>query len=195
MITPTVARGTSSMQTYDEDLLDMLSNITHIHSKFCQTLLNRQEGITKISTGELWVSKPNFFKLQIKTPQKQMLLYNQGKFWNYEEDLEQVTISEVPKNISNVPYLLILTGDIPTLKEFFNIEKVSENSYCLKSKAKDNSLITSININFANKTLKSMLIQTEVGQSTLIEFYDIYTSKISTLIYQFTPPDGVDILD
>lgn len=178
----------------DSTLFTLLTNLKNMHAKFRQSLVNPQQGIKETSTGELWVSKPSFFKWQVESPQKQMLLSNGQKLWNYDEDLEQVTISEVPKNISQAPYLLLLTGDSKVLQKLFSITQNGEHTYRLTPKVNDQSLIKYIDITFASSTPKSMLIQTEVGQSTHIEFYDISTAKIPAKTYDFTPPKGVDVL-
>ncbi|WP_119328706.1 outer membrane lipoprotein chaperone LolA [Cysteiniphilum halobium] len=175
-------------------LFKLLTDLKNMHAKFRQSLINPQQGIKEISTGELWVSKPSFFKWQVESPQKQMLLSNGQKLWNYDEDLEQVTISEVPKNISQAPYLLLLTGDSKILQKLFSMTQNGKHTYRLTPKVNDQSLIKYIDITFAGDTPKSMLIQTEVGQSTHIEFYDISTAKIPTKTYDFTPPKGVDVL-
>ncbi len=175
-------------------LFTLLTNLKNMHAKFRQSLVNPQQGIKETSMGELWVSKPSFFKWQVESPQKQMLLSNGQKLWNYDEDLEQVTISEVPKNISQAPYLLLLTGDSKVLQKLFSITQNGEHTYRLTPKVNDQSLIKYIDITFADITPKSMLIQTEVGQSTHIEFYDISTAKIPAKTYNFTPPEGVDVL-
>lgn len=178
----------------NSSLFKLLTNLKNMHAKFRQSLINPQQGIKETSTGELWVSKPSFFKWQVQSPQKQMLLSNGQKLWNYDEDLEQVTISEVPKNISQAPYLLLLTGDSKVLQKLFSISQNGEHTYRLTPKVNDQSLIKYIDITFAGNTPKSMLIQTEVGQSTHIEFYNISTAKIPTKTYDFTPPKGVDVL-
>lgn len=186
----------STVKNNDADsmLFKLLTDLKDMHAKFRQSLVNPQQGIKEVSTGQLWVSKPSFFKWQVESPQKQMLLSNGQKLWNYDEDLEQVTISEVPKNISQAPYLLLLTGDSKVLQKLFSITQNDEHSYRLTPKVNDQSLIKYIDITFVGSTPKSMLIQTEVGQSTHIEFYDISTAKISAQTYNFTPPKGVDVL-
>ena len=178
----------------DSTLFKLLTDLKNMHAKFRQSLVNPRQEIKEISMGELWISKPSFFKWQVASPQKQMLLSNGQKLWNYDEDLEQVTISEVPKNISQAPYLLLLTGDSKVLQKLFSITQNGEQSYRLTPEVDDQSLIKYIDITFVGDTPKSILIQTEVGQSTLIEFYDISTSKIPKKTYDFTPPKGVDIL-
>lgn len=193
-ITKIVKTEVKITNTANALLFKMLADVKNMHAKFRQSLLNPQQGIKEDSSGELWFSKPSFFKWEVKSSQKKMLLSNGQKLWNYDEDLEQVTISEVPKNISQAPYLLLLTGDSVALQKVFYITQNSENSYCLTPTVEDQSLIKYIDINFTKNIPTSMFIQTEVGQSTHIEFYDISTIKIPAKTYDFIPPKGIDIL-
>ncbi|WP_100551273.1 outer membrane lipoprotein chaperone LolA [Caedibacter taeniospiralis] len=182
------------LSTAEKTLFTRLAKLKNMYAKFRQTLVNPEQEFREISTGELWMSKPSFFKWQILVPQKQMLLSNGQKLWNYDEELEQVTVSDVPKNISQAPYLLLLTGDSKVLSQLFSIDELSSHRYRLTPKVEDQSLIKYIDMDFVNDTPSAMLIQTEVGQSTQIEFYNTSTKPIPADTYQFTPPDGVDVL-
>ncbi len=184
----------SEINYSEQSLFDKLAKLKNMHASFNQTLLNPQQKLKQQSQGELWVSKPSFFKWQVLSPQKQMLLSNGKQLWNYDEELEQITINEVPKSISQAPYLLLLTGDSKTLNQLFTIERLNDKTYRLTPKVKDQSLIKYINMTFKGNIPTHMVIETETGQSTNIELLNISTQLIPQSVFEFTPPQGVDVL-
>ena len=174
---------------------DNLLALKNMHADFKQVLKNPSQGTLTESNGQMWVSKPSYFKWQTLKPSKQLLLSDGNKLWNYDVELEQVTISPVPKEVSQAPYLLLLSGKEEVLQKLFNIRKINNNTYQLTPKDKEQSLIEYIDFSFnKDKTPGQMVIQTGTGQSTSIHFSNISCAPVNKNIYQFTPPKGVDIL-
>ncbi|MFZ9035896.1 MAG: outer membrane lipoprotein chaperone LolA [Francisellaceae bacterium] len=184
----------NTQQSVDPTLFDKLVAYDNIQAKFKQRLVNPAQNINQLSQGQMWVTKPSYFKWQIDSPNEQLLLSNGNKLWNYDKELQQVTIQNVPRKVSDAPYLLLLTGDKETLNALFNVEKLDDNSYRLTPKNGDQALISYVDIRFAGNTLDKITIGTETGQKTIVTFYDETHAKIPLATYNFIIPKGVDVL-
>ena len=171
-----------------------ISALDNMHADFTQVLRDTNQGQLQKSTGQVWIKKPSYFKWQILSPNKQLLVSNGKKLWNYDEDLEQVTVQKVPTDISQAPYLLLLSGNESVLTKVFSISTLSEDSYRLKPKEGANSLIQYVDMRFSGKKLTELVIQSETSQSTVITFNHISFQTIPEHNFYFTAPKGVDIL-
>ncbi|WP_119343564.1 outer membrane lipoprotein chaperone LolA [Facilibium subflavum] len=171
-----------------------LSAFKSMHADFDQVLKNPNQGLKQESSGQIWVSKPSYFKWQVVQPNKQLLVSNGDKLWNYDEDLEQVSVQSVPKEVSQAPYLLLLTGKPETLQKLFTIIALDKDTYRLIPKKDTQSLIKYIDVQFSGDALSHLAIATETGQSTAIYFHNISFTQIPKSTYQFKPPKGVDVL-
>ncbi|MBK2125710.1 outer membrane lipoprotein chaperone LolA [Fangia hongkongensis] len=175
-------------------LFAKISALDNMHADFTQVLRDTNQGQLQKSTGQIWIKKPSYFKWQILSPNKQLLVSNGKKLWNYDEDLEQVTVQSVPTDVSQAPYLLLLSGNESVLTKVFSVSALSEDSYRLKPKDGTNSLIQYVDMRFSGKKLTELVIQSETAQSTVITFDNVSFQPISKHTFYFTAPKGVDIL-
>ena len=202
MLNPLYALGTSIKKTDLKDnfgntlesFFSRLDDLTYMRANFNQVLKSPDQSGVQRSTGQMWLSKPSYFKWYVTKPSEQILVSNGIKLWNYDVALEQVTVSEVPQDMSQAPYLLLLTGKRSTISSLFDITNINANAYRLTPKSSINSMIKYIDMNFSGKSLLSLAIYTETGQSTIITFSDLSFTKIPQSAYNFTPPKGVDVL-
>ena len=183
-----------SPRNAQESFFQKTNAFENLHAKFTQILNNPNQDQAQTSEGELWITKPSFFKWVTSNPNKQTIVSDGQKLWIYDEDLAQITVQNVPENIAQAPYLLFLTGNSETLIKLFSVNEIGKNSYRLTPKDKEQSLIKYVDIVFSGKRLTKLLIQTDMGQSTHIDFSKQSFSKIALSTYTFKPPEGVDIL-
>lgn len=186
-------------QSYLQDralisLSDKLESFGEIHGNFTEILKDPNQGVLQKSHGRFWIKKPCFFKWQVISPNKQLLLSDGKKLWHYDEILEQVTVQKVPDMLSEAPYLLLLTGNRQKLKQLFTVEALKQERYRLTPKSDHQNLIQHIDLQFSGKTLQALSIKTQTGQSTAIDFSHIRFSNIPESVFHFTPPEGADIL-
>ncbi|MCF6764255.1 outer membrane lipoprotein chaperone LolA [Thiotrichales bacterium 19S3-7] len=180
--------------TATDELLQHIHHVSSYQADFTQTVVDKSTGNKSISYGTLWVKQPNFFKWEVLKPNKQLLVSNGKKLWNYDMDLEQVTIQDVPKRISNAPILLLLRGDPKTLDELFYIYEGKNNTFTLIPKDKEAVAINKIILYFDNGNLRKLTLRTSTGIDTYILFDDYSYGKINTSFFDFKAPKGVDVL-
>lgn len=181
-------------QSATDHLLMRIHQVQSYQADFTQTLVDQALNRKTVSYGTLWVKQPNYFKWEITSPNKQLLISNGKTLWNYDLDLEQVTVQKVPQNISEAPILLLLRGNPKTLDDLFNIKEIKKGEFSLKPKSKDQVAIKEIKLYFDKKNLQKLTIYTSTGQTTYILFKDYKTTNLDSSFFNFKAPKGVDVL-
>jgi outer membrane lipoprotein carrier protein len=175
-----------------DQLLNKLSKIQHMHADFVQRT-NLSQGKTKLSKGQIWVSKPKYFKWQIQKPYRELLVSDGKKLWDYDQALKQVTVREVPQRIAQAPYLLLLSGKLSKLPVIFNIKQIKPGFFHLVTKKKDGTLLKKVKLKFDQNNLVFIQFETVTDRTSQITFKHISNQKIPRKIYRFSPPEGVDV--
>jgi outer membrane lipoprotein carrier protein len=180
-----------------QSFFQKIRDLKNLHATFTQRLNNPNQDLMQKSQsqGEIWITKPSFFKWVVSSPNQQTLVSDGKKLWIYDKELAQVTVQAVPDNITQAPYLLLLTGKPETLAQLFSIAQLNNNHYRLTPKDKKQSLMKYIDIVFKGKLLSKLVIQTDMSQSTDISFSEQSIAEIPLKTYQLGQLPGVAILD
>ena len=173
-------------------LEEKLSAISTIHTLF-------RHGTTNDATyyGELWIEKPNRFRIESSAPWKQTLVSDGIKFWNYDADLEQLTIDWLDKDLGRFP-ILVFTGSTDELDKIYNISSQLDQDlavYQLIPK-RENQYFSSIWLTFRDLVPISIVILDVMDNYT--EFFFSSTQVNADLtddLFEFSPPDDVELLD
>ena len=177
-------------------LINKIKDIKSISANFNQTLINKQSNINISSKGYMSLKKPVYFKWVTTFPNSQTIISNGEKLWVYDQDLEQVIIKKISNNLSETPYLILLSKNVSSINKIFNVSEPSTNNFVLTPK-KD-SMIKSILIKFnSNNELSLLGITTNVGQFTQIKFSDIKlnSSVIKNKDFKFKIPKNTDVIN
>jgi outer membrane lipoprotein carrier protein len=140
--------------------------------------------------------KPHFFKWTTTSPNKQEIVSNGHKLWIYDDDLEQLIIKKASDDISQFPYLILLSKNTSKIDAMFNVTKRSNSSYQLTPKTDE--MISNIVIKFdKNQHLSSLIITTSMHQNTKITFSNVKvnTDAIKESQFSFITPKGADVID
>jgi outer membrane lipoprotein carrier protein len=184
----------SSTDNASQQLFELITKMKNMKADFTQVIINNNQNFRQESKGFMWISKPSNFKWETTSPNSQLLVSNGKKLWNYDEDLEQVTVQEVPKDVSAAPYLLLLTGTSNALSKLFEVKQLSVGAFRLKPKVKDQSMLSYVDMVFVGDVLQSLTIQTEIGQKSVVVFSNQKMVAIPSSEFNFVPPEGVDVL-
>ena len=177
-------------------LITKIKNIKSMSANFNQTLINNQSHMNISSKGYMSLKKPVYFKWVTTYPNSQTIVSNGKKLWIYDEDLEQVIIKNISNNLSQTPYLILLSKNVNTINKIFNVNEISDNNFILTPKEDD--VIKSISIKFSSENkLESLGITTNVGQFTQIKFSNIKlnNSNIKINDFNFKIPKGSDVIN
>lgn len=184
-VAPLVAFASNNLQNELYHFKSLSADVT-------QTMETGSGQLVK-SSGHVWILRPGKFRYEVSAPTKQLFLSGGKKLYNYEEDLMQVIVSNLDKNLSQTP-LLLLSGKQQDLSKLFAIKTLAKGKYQFKPKGQD-SLISSITMTFQDQKPVSMMLANSFGQITSIQFNHVQINpKLDPSLFVFVPPKGVDVL-
>lgn len=174
------------------ELSVLLRDYETMSGDFQQTLVDEKQTLIQESSGHFVVKKPGFFYWDTKEPFPQLLVSNLKTIWLFDPDLDQVTVRPYKNNIDQTP-ILLLSGDTDRITESYSVSK-SGDRYTLKPRALETAF-TQMELVFDGKLLASMILHDTLQQTSTFRFTKVTLNEVvSPGRFQFTPPDGVDIL-
>ena len=184
-------------------LVQYLQGIQALHSQFRQETLSADQRTLQSVTGELWVDARQRFRIVADDPFEPILVSDGESFWNYDVGLDQVTISELNKDLGQVPVLL-LSGHSAQISDVFVVERfemendmgtVVSEQYLLRPRSAD-SLFETMMVRIDDRLPRTITVSDSLGQKTVIELSDVrINTKIDDDVFQLDIPAGIDVID
>lgn len=183
---------------YSELLSSYLSHISTLSGKFEQdTSIPGDHNSTVVYRGEIWISKPNRFRVDTILPSLQSLVSDGEDFWFYDEDLEQVIVSKLNRDLSQVP-ILLFSSDIDSIEDSYEIGgyEDEDGQYFLLQPVSETSLFRSLTLAFHDGIPSAIEISAATGQMTRIRLKQVVVNEhIPANRFSFDVPDNVDVID
>lgn len=178
----------------NSDLLyQKLSAFESLHSTFVQQSSQDQE----IYLGELWIAKPNRFRIVTVSPWEQILVSDGSVFWNYEADLAQLIISSLEQDMLKFP-ILLFSGTEEDLRKTYAIDTLADEEtevFVLKPWTEQH-VFQSMTLVFTDDVPDSIVIVDAMDQITEITFQNPeLDAELTPGLFKFTAPDGIDVVD
>ena len=184
-------------------LVQYLQGIQALHSQFRQETLSADQRSLQSVTGELWVDARQRFRIVADDPFEPILVSDGESFWNYDVGLDQVTISDLNKDLGQVPVLL-LSGHSAQISDVFVVERfemendmgpVVSEQYLLRPRSAD-SLFETMMVRIDDRLPRTITVSDSLGQKTVIELSDVrINTKIDDDVFQLDIPAGIDVID
>ena len=194
---PQKTRSEASPAKLASELQRLLTPVKTLEAHFTQITTDAKGRKLQTTRGIMQIKRPDLFRWQINDPFPQLLISNGKKVWNYDQELQQVTIRPVDQRTSNVP-AAILSGNTKNLTKHYALKtsgKADHRSFTLTPKQKD-SLFETLILTFNKHHLVSMTLSDSLGTKTTIHFSKVVENQpISTARFTFTPPKKTDVLD
>lgn len=189
-----------ALASADEDAAFLRKNLdamSTLQGKFSQTLFDEKGEKLEESTGSFALQRPGKFYWKTEQPFPQLLVSNNKTIWLYDPDLETVTERPFTDDMQQTPALL-LSEDIEQLRRNFSVSRKVTNTrdeiYTLTPKVTD-GLFQQLTLVFSAGELKEFQIQDTLGQASHFLLTQVERNqKISPKLFNFTPPQGVEIL-
>ena len=166
-----------------------------LEANFQQTLRTHEGEVLQQTEGTFYLNRPGKFRWNYKTPYEQVIVSDGERIWIYDVDLEQVTVQKHSVGLPSSPMALL--QDSAKLHQSFNVSPLDEHDgvYRLKLESKSReSDFTEIVVGVDAKGLRFMQLHDQFEQVTDIVFSNIITNvKLAKEIFQFKPPEGVDV--
>lgn len=188
MLLPTMATASTAA------LQNFLTNVTAYEAGFQQRTLDEHGEVQSVSAGTMAVQRGDDevgrFRWQYSEPWEQLIIGDGNKLWQYDADLEQVTVRPMQESLEGTPAEL-LSGKL-SLNDWL----LSETDEWVVLKPKDNDLpFQSIALRFEGEALGGMKLIDQFDQTTHVVFDQINTTpQFAADTFHFTPPQGAEIV-
>ncbi len=185
-------------QVSDYQKLDgFLKKMNVVSAAFVQHTFDGKGALLQTQKGKLKLKRPNQFRWESEEPYEQLLISNGKTLWQFDADLEQVTIQPLNTELSATPALL-LSGNIAQVENEYDVyaETMQDETHFVLIPKQVDALFDRLRLEFddANK-LARMVIQDEVGQKTIIRLSNVQLDQaIAAAEFEFTVPAGVDVI-
>jgi len=172
-----------------------LSRTRTLQADFNQTLRTHDGEVLQQSEGEFYLNRPGKFRWNYRSPYEQIIVSDGERIWIYDVDLQQVTVQKQDAGLPTTPMALL--EDSFKLHQSFSVLPMDEHDgiYRLKlvSKSKESDF-GEIVVGLDEGGLRFMQLHDQFEQVTDIVFSDTNTNtKLADDIFEFIPPDGVDV--
>jgi outer membrane lipoprotein carrier protein len=176
-----------------QTLFAKLDGFRAIHAQFEQQTAQD----TEVHSGELWIEKPNRFRIVTEMPWQQTLISDGSTFWNYDADLEQVTITEMEHDLLKFPILLFSSTEAELEKTFsVSTFRGEVNTVYVLEPRGEQQFFKQMTIVFNGNLPKTISIVDSLAQKTRIRLIQAdIASQPPAELFQFVPPSGTDIVD
>ena len=185
------------------ELKALLVPVSSLQGNFQQVIKSEAGRQLQTSSGKMWLKKPGQFRWEVLGNEPRLIIADGKKVWDYDKDLDQVTIQKLTKAQTVAP-IFFLTGDVNSLDSDFKIKKLPlVDGHCLKNSdscfelhpKNSEGSFQWIKIGFKAKTLNEMELLDQLGQVSLFSFKQMRLNpSIPDAQFHFTPPKGVDVL-
>ncbi len=184
-----------SAETAGERLNKALKNLDNLTADFKQTVLDDNKQVVQQSSGKLAIQRPGKFSWIYTTPYEQEIVADGEELWIYDIDLDQVTVKPMSSGLASAPIMILMKQN--DITEEFTVIEVGQRKFLYWVELQPNSQdleYTNVYIGLENQTVKAMELRDSFGQSTQIVFDNLRLDVVhNPKVFQFTPPEGVDV--
>jgi outer membrane lipoprotein carrier protein len=147
------------------------------------------------SAGIFAFQRPGKFRWSYEKPYRQLLVSDGGKLWNYDPDLNQVSIGKLGAALGSSPAALLAGRDLDThfeLKE----GKAADGFEFVNAKPKTaDASFERMSVGFVDNKPVTMEIHDNFGQVTRLSFAQFEANPtLPESLFRFTPPKGADVV-
>ena len=174
-----------------------LEGLNTFSADFEQSLLDSSGEVLETTKGTVRLHRPAMFSWLYSEPYTQKIISDGNTLWVYEEDLEQVTISDVTDAIEDTP-ALIFSGNYRLAEHYVinELENDDEHAWLELTPRDIESHYRSLRLAFSDNELAAMILFDSLGQTLFITFMN--TSRNPDLnreLFRFVPAADIDVID
>lgn len=176
-------------------LTQLLDRSSTYQAQFHQTTTDVQHQVLQQSDGTMMLMRPGHFRWETQSPTHQIVITDGKTLWVYDVDLKQATKQSIQNSPMNPAKLL--SGDVASLIEQFDVHMIPHKNVLVFNliPKKPTRQFRSVAIAFQHHKLHSMQIQNTMEQTNTFTFSNVSVNKsLSTNLFKFTAPPGVDVM-
>jgi len=179
-----------------EELDLLLRDISTLSADIRQLIVESDGGILEETKIQMRLKNPNRFYWETIDPFPELIVTNGALLWNYQPDLEQVTIEDWNSDDSELAAQL-LNGKIDNLSDEYYIVVINSEetkSFELSPKMNDN-IYNTVSIIFINDILDMIHLDGKNGEQTVWQFNNlVMNSPIADSLFEFIIPNDIDVI-
>jgi len=179
-----------------EELDLLLRDISTLSADILQLIVESDGGILEETKIQMRLKKPNRFYWETIDPFPELIVTNGATLWNYQPDLEQVTIEDWNSDDSELAAQL-LNGETDNLSDEYYIVVINSEetkSFELSPKMNDN-IYNTVSITFINDILDMIHLDGKNGEQTVWQFNNlVMNSPIADSLFEFIVPNDIDVI-
>lgn len=167
-------------------------------ARFQQVVLDEGFNPIEESSGTVFIKRPGKFRWDYEPPNEHHIISDGEKVWTYDVELEQVTARSLRAAVGQTPAGLLAGGtDIEAEFDVTDLGEVNGPLYWVRMVPKSEDVgFEDIRIGFEDGRLRVMELVDGLGQTTRITMTDGEENQpIDDARFEFTPPEGVDVID
>ena len=174
-----------------------LEGLGTFSADFEQTLLDSSGEVLETTRGTVRLRRPGMFSWSYSEPYVQEIISDGKTLWVYDEDLDQVTISDASDAIEDTP-ALIFSGNYDLAEHYVinELENDAEHAWLELTPRDIESHYRSLRLAFSGDELAGMLLFDSLGQTLLITFMNgSRNPDLNKELFRFAPADDIDVID
>lgn len=174
-------------------LKDKLSSVVSLHSSFKQKVIDVNNKTIQQGEGIFALATPNKLYWHLTQPDESLIVTKGNDVWIYNPFAEEVTIMNLEQAIASSPMTLLIHRDAKTWANY-DVKKQG-NCFDITPKSADAN-VSKVESCFHNNELSKFVIHDSQGNTSTFDLSKQRTlSESESSLFDFTPPEGVDIDD
>lgn len=181
--------------------------LSDFQADFSQKTFSQTLKTTSEARGKMYFKKPNLIKWEYESPEKQIYIINKDDYWWYLPEDAQVVKRKANQVLKDTTPLTFLAG-MGKMEESFLVSRPNDRG--LETKSTGGAILLDLTpkneqIHMKHMQLKvdaksfqviGIILEDPYGNTNDIEFnHSILNQGLPEKLFQFIPPEGVDILD
>jgi len=174
----------------------LLQDITTISADILQLIIESDGGVLEETEIKMLLKRPDRLYWETVSPFQELIVTNGEILWNYQPDLEQVTIEDWDSDDSELAAQL-LNGRTETLSNDYYVAMINaedNKSFELSPKMSD-SIYELVTVSFIDDVLDMIHLDGRNGEQTVWQFNNlVMNSLIENNSFEFEVPDGIEVV-
>ena len=173
------------------------NEINTLEAQFTQIVLDENMTALDDGHGTVWIKRPGRFRWNYAPPDAQEIVGDGERVWLYDIALEQITVRNQAEALGRAPAILLAgTGNLEPTYAMQDIGRHGQVDWVSLIPEDPQSGFTEVRIGFEANRLRLMELVDTLDQRTRISFANLKENEsLAEQIFQFIPPDGVDVID
>ena len=170
-------------------------------AEFAQKVFDEDGEIIDESSGRLWFSRPDKFRLEYSGSHEEIIAADGETVWVFFPDLNQVTIRPFA-DLRGQSAMALLSGDeiekdFILASGFARADANPKNGliWVTATPKKSGGNFRTIRLGFADDKLYAMVMEDALGNESHLIFSQFEAKEVSDSLFHFTPPPGADIIE